>query len=111
MRDDGRNERATMTAIEGTVIGIDREIWFLDPDVVALFAEVDDILSAAALTAHRRPPAPPTATVAPLLRSRSARRYFGVMIRPWRGPAHPVRAVQRSPPTATAATAVTPTVK
>ncbi|OBJ90519.1 hypothetical protein A9W97_01095 [Mycobacterium gordonae] len=55
----------------------------LEADVAELFAEVDAILCAA-VAAARRPPAPPVTTYAPL--------------RPWSGPAHPVRAVQRSPP-------------
>jgi|GEM_PF-4175145 hypothetical protein len=92
-----RGDLAAMPATGDTVSGIEWEIRFLDPDVTALIAEVDAILSAA-LTAHRRPPAPPPVTGRALLRSRSARRSCGVLIRPWQRPAHTVRAVQRSPP-------------
>lgn len=56
----------------------------LDADVAELFAEVDAILGAAVATA-RRPSAPPVRSC--------------VLLGPWHGPAHPVRAVQRSPPT------------
>lgn len=55
----------------------------LDSDVAELIAEVEAILRAA-VAAARRPPAPPVGADALL----SARQ----------GPAHPVRAVQRSPP-------------
>ncbi|BBY21537.1 hypothetical protein MSTO_17420 [Mycobacterium stomatepiae] len=69
----------------------------LDPDVAALFAEIDAILCAA-LEPARRPPAPP-ATGCALLEPRSAGWSWGVLVRPQAGPVHPVRAVQRSPPT------------
>jgi hypothetical protein len=64
--------------------------------VNALMAEVDAILCAA-LTTHRRSPAPSPATGAARSRSRSARRSCSVLIRPWRRPACAVRAMQRSP--------------
>jgi hypothetical protein len=72
------------------------EILYLDPDIAALFAEVDAILCAA-LSPARCPPAPP-ATGCALTRPRSAGRSCGVTVRPRSGPVHPVRAVQRSPP-------------
>jgi hypothetical protein len=81
------------------VIGsvVEPEILSLDPDVAALFAEVDAILCAA-LGPARYPPAPP-ATGCALPRPRSAGRSWSVLVRPQAGPVHPVRAVQRSPPT------------
>ena len=56
----------------------------LDAEVAELFAEVDAILCAA-VTLDPRQSTPPVAAYAPL--------------RTRRGPARPVRAVQRSPPT------------
>jgi hypothetical protein len=93
-----RDDLMAMPTTEDTISGIEWEIRFLDPDVMALIAEVDAILCATP-AAHRRPPAPPPVTGRALLRSRSARRSYGALIRPRRGPAHPVHAVQRSPPT------------
>jgi hypothetical protein len=92
-----REDLIGMPATEDTISEIEWEIRFLDPDVNALIAEVDAILCAA-LTAHRRSLAPSPATGAARSRSRSARRTHGVLIRPWRRPAYPVRATQRSPP-------------
>jgi hypothetical protein len=92
-----RADLSAMPATGDTVSGIEWEIQFLDPEVTALIAEVDAILSAA-LTAHRRSRTPPPVSGRALLRSRSARRCCGVLIRPWQRPAHLVRAVQRSPP-------------
>jgi hypothetical protein len=74
---------------------------YLDPDIAALFAEVDAILCAA-LQPARRPSAPP-ATGCALMNPRLAGRSWGVLVRPRPGPVHPVRAVQRSPPTGTPA--------
>ena len=56
----------------------------LDAEVAELIAEVEAILCAA-VAVDRRPSTPPVAASVPL--------------RPRRGPAHRVRAVQRSPPT------------
>jgi hypothetical protein len=69
----------------------------LDPDVEALFAEVDAILCAA-LVPHRWLPVPP-ATGSDLAGPPSAGRSRGAPCRPWGAPVHPVRAVPRSPPT------------
>jgi len=55
----------------------------LDPEVAELMAEVEAILCAA-VAVDRRRPAPPVSAPMPLT--------------PRRGPAYPVRAVQRSPP-------------
>lgn len=55
----------------------------LDAEVAELIAEVEAILCAA-VAVDRRPSTPPVAACVPL--------------RPRRGPAHQVRAVQRSPP-------------
>lgn len=55
----------------------------LDADVAELIAEVDAILCAA-VAVDRRPSAPPVTPCDPP--------------GSWHGPAHPVRAVQRSPP-------------
>lgn len=82
---------------ENAIRGIEWEIWFLDPDVAALIAEVDAI-ECAALKGHRRQPAPPPATGLGLLRPRPVGRSCVARIRHWRAPAHHVRAVQRSPP-------------
>jgi hypothetical protein len=76
---------------------VEPEILHLDPDIAALIAEVDAILSATR-TPARRPPAPP-ATGCALVGPRSAGRSFGAPVRPRRGPVHPVWAVQRGPPT------------
>ena len=73
------------------------EILYLDPDTAALFVEIDAILCAA-LDPARCPPAPPVTGCA-LLRPRSAGRLWGALVRPRGGPIHPVRAVQRGPPT------------
>lgn len=71
----------------------------LEPEVIALFAEVDAILRAAAarLIRRRRPPAPPVTGCA-RLEPRSAGRSWQESVARWRTPAYPVRAVQRSPP-------------
>ncbi|MCV7005045.1 MULTISPECIES: hypothetical protein [Mycobacterium] len=67
----------------GLLVEAELDFDALDAEVAELIAEVDAILCAAVAVA-RRPPAPPvTASVA---------------LRPWHGPAHSVRAVQRSPP-------------
>lgn len=60
---------------------LDLDAW--DADVAELFAEVDAILCAA-VAAARRPPAPPVRA--------------GALLSARQGPAHQVRAVQRSPP-------------
>lgn len=66
-------------------------------EVAALFAEIDAILAAAAWAPPCRPPAPP-ATGCALLGPRCAGRTWGAAASHWRGPARPVRAVQRGPP-------------
>jgi hypothetical protein len=76
---------------------VEPEILHLDPDIAALIAEVDAILSSTR-TPARRPPAPP-ATGCALVGPRSAGRSFDARVRPRRGPVHPVWAVQRGPPT------------
>jgi hypothetical protein len=88
---------AAAPAASGTIGSLELEILDLDPDVAALIAEVDAILCAA-LTPARRPAAPPVAG------SHIARpgRLDGRAVRrcaPRPAPVHPVRAVQRSPPT------------
>jgi hypothetical protein len=80
-----------------TIGTVEPEILHLDPDTAALIAEVDAILCAA-LTPARRPPAPP-ATGCALVGPRSCGRSCGALVRPRRGPVHPVWAVQRGPPT------------
>jgi hypothetical protein len=72
------------------------EILYLDPDVAALIAEIDEILCAA-LTPDRQPPAPP-ATGSAGLEPRLAGRSSGALVRARSGPVQPVRAVQRGPP-------------
>lgn len=69
----------------------------LDPDVEALLAEVEAIVSAA-LRTGRRPPPPPTSASAVRGVGSVAGRSKGVPAHTWRVPAHPVRAVPRSPP-------------
>jgi hypothetical protein len=78
---------------------LDLELQLLesDPDVVALFAEVDAILCAA-LAPRRCPPAPPATGSAHPGRPRSAGRSRGALLRPRRAPVHHVRALPRSPP-------------
>jgi hypothetical protein len=93
-----RQDLMAKPTTENAIRGIEWEIWFQDPDVAALIAEVDAI-ECAALKGHRRPPAPPPATGLGLLRSRPVGRSCGARIRRWRVPAHHVRAVQRSPRT------------
>lgn len=68
-----------------------------DPDVAALFAEIDALVCAA-LTPVRCSPAPPVTGCA-LLGPRSAGRSCGALVRARDGPVHRVRAVQRGPPT------------
>jgi hypothetical protein len=71
-------------------------ILYLDPDVVALITEIEDILCAA-LTPDRQPSAPPAtggAGIEPRLAGRSSGAHVGARS----GPVQPVRAVQRSPP-------------
>jgi hypothetical protein len=80
-----------------TIGSAELEILCLDPDIAALFAEVDAILCEA-LNPACRPPAPP-ATGCALARPRSAGRSWGALVRPRSAPVHPARAVQRSPPT------------
>jgi len=67
-----------------------------DPDIAALFAEVDAILCAALDPARCRP-AVRVDGCAPQ-RSRSTSRSRGALIRPRAQPVQPVWAVQRSPP-------------
>src|SRR5271166_2661003 len=73
--------------------------WEQDSAVVALLAEVDAILCAAAarLIPHCRPPAPPVTGWA-LRGPRSAGRFWVTSATRWDAPHYPVRAVQRSPP-------------
>ena len=78
------------------IVSVEPEFLYLDPDVAALFAEVDAILYAA-LAPARRPPAPPAGCA--LVGSRLAGRSCGALVGPRRGPVHPVWAVQRGPPT------------
>jgi hypothetical protein len=88
----------TLAPATGDTIGSpETEILYLDPDTAALFAEVDAILCAA-LAPVRRPPAPP-ATGRALVEARSAALSGDGLVRPRRGPARPVRAVERGPPT------------
>lgn len=70
----------------------------LEPTVIALFADVDAILCAAAarLVRRRRPPAPPVTGCARPEPWSAGRSWQGSAAW-WRVPAHPVRAVQRSP--------------
>lgn len=68
----------------------------LDPDIAALFAEVDAILCAA-LAPAPRPPAPP-ATGRALTGPWSAGRSWPAPARCRLTPVRPVRATQRSPP-------------
>lgn len=68
----------------------------LDPDIAALFAEVDAILCAA-LAPAPRPPAPP-ATGRALTGPRSAGRSWPTPTRCRPAPVRAVRATQRSPP-------------
>lgn len=79
-----------------TIGSAELEILYLDPDIAALFAEVDAILCEA-LNPARCPPAPPAIGCA-LPRPRSAGRSWGAPVRPRSAPVRPVRAVQRSPP-------------
>ncbi|SPM40593.1 hypothetical protein MAH_1612 [Mycobacterium numidiamassiliense] len=76
---------------------MESEILYLDPDIAALFAEVDDILRAALDAAHC-PPAP-LVTGCVRMGPPAAGRSWCAIVRPRGGPVHPVRAVQRSPPT------------
>lgn len=84
-------------ASSGTSGDAEVEILCLDPDVAALFDEVDAILCAA-LAPRRCPPVPRVAAGA-RMRPRPAVRPWGVLVRPRAGPVHPVRAVERGPPT------------
>jgi hypothetical protein len=79
-----------------TIGSPETEILYLDPDTAVLFAEVDAILCAA-LARVRRPLAPP-ATGCALVEPWPAGRSWGALVGPRRGPVHPVRAVQRGPP-------------
>jgi hypothetical protein len=72
---------------------------FNDPSVVALIAEVDAILCAAARKLLCRPPAPPAIGCA-LGGPRCAGWSWQVSVDGWRGPAHRVDAMQRGPPRA-----------
>jgi hypothetical protein len=88
---------AAVLAASETIGSLEFEILDLDPDVTALMAEVDAILCGA-LTPARRPPAPPVAG-SDITRSG---RLDGPAVRrsaPKPAPVHPVRAVQRGPPT------------
>jgi hypothetical protein len=69
------------------IVSVEPDFLYLDPDVAALFAEVDAILCAA----------PPAGCA--LVGSRSAGRSCGALVGPRRGPVQPVWAVQRGPPT------------
>ncbi|WP_236978999.1 MULTISPECIES: hypothetical protein [Mycobacterium] len=68
-----------------------------DASVIALIAEVDAILRAAARRLRCRPPAPP-ATGCALAVPKSAGRSWRLPAYPRHGPAHRIDAVQRSPP-------------
>lgn len=83
-------------ASSDTIGSPESDVLYLDPDIAALFAAVDAILCAA-LTPNRCPPAPPVTRCA-LNRGRSAGRSCGALVRPRRAAVHPVRAVQRGPP-------------
>ncbi len=72
------------------------EILYLDPDVLALIAEIDEILCAA-LTLDRQPLSPP-ATGSGAIEPRLGGRSSGAVVGVRSGPAQPVRAVQRGPP-------------
>jgi hypothetical protein len=88
---------AAVPATSGAIEMLEFEILDLDPDVAALIAEVDAILCAA-LTSARRPSAPPVAG-SDIVRPG---RLDGPAVRrptPRSAPVHPVRAVQRGPPT------------
>ena len=68
----------------------------VDPDMVALFAEVDAILCAALAPARFLPALPVTGCA--LVEPRWAGRSCGAPVRARRAPVRHVRAVQRSPP-------------
>jgi hypothetical protein len=88
---------AGVPAASGTIGSLEFEIVDLDPDVAALIAEVDAILCGV-LTSARRPSAPPVAgsdITRPGRLDRPAVRRSA----PRPAPVHPVRAVQRGPPT------------
>lgn len=84
-------------ATSDTAGRLEPEILYLDPDIAALFAEVDALLCAA-LAFTCRPSAPAVAGCA-LVRPRSAGRSCGAAVRPRGAPLQPVRAMQRGPPT------------
>jgi len=86
----------TVAAASDAISIPEAAIVHLDPDTAELIAEVDAILCAA-LAPARRPPAPP-ATASSSVTPRSAGWSWRAPIRPWCGPVHPVRAVERSPP-------------
>jgi hypothetical protein len=90
---------AATLANNDTFGGSDLNVLYLDPDIAALFAEVDAILCAA-LDPALCPPAPPV-TGCPPMRSRSTGRSRGALARRRTRPMQPVWAVQRSPPTRT----------
>lgn len=72
---------------------------FDDPSVVALIAEIDAILCAAAQRLGCWPPAPPAIGCA-LSRPRCAGRSWQEAVRSWRPPVYGIEAVQRGPPAA-----------
>ncbi|BBZ45406.1 hypothetical protein [Mycobacterium parmense] len=85
------------TAAAACVDTAESEILNLDPDVVALLAEIDDMLCEATQPARVAPPSP--ATGCALARRHCGGPAGGVAGRSRDLPTRPVRAVQRSPPT------------
>jgi hypothetical protein len=71
----------------------------VEAEVIALFAEIDAILCAAAarMIPPRRPPAPPATGCAPCGPRSAGRPWRGSAAR-WGVPVRPVRALPRSPP-------------
>jgi hypothetical protein len=86
---------AAVPAASETIGSLEFEILVLD--VAAMMAEVDAILCAA-LTPARRPPVPPVAG-SDIARPRRLDAPAVRWSAPRRTPVHPVRAVQRGPPT------------
>ncbi len=85
----------TLTAAE-TVGIVEQEILYLDPDVEALLADVDDILRAVQALI-RRPPAL-LLTGFGFAQPRHSVGSGSEHVRTRHGPARPIRAVQRGPP-------------
>jgi hypothetical protein len=69
----------------------------VDPDVAALFADIETILLEAALRVPAETSVP--SSIGCAVRGWSSPgRCGGVSTGAWRAPSHPIRAVQRSPP-------------